>query len=167
MPVFLSVSVSFCTRGIPVPTPSISTFCLSAESQKSFVHKVFISDRDEVHYKIEASGDWPVGWRLPFGGPLPIAGPPEAEGTAAPLIGGASKASNENGTPLACPACAGRPEWGPHSGGGAPGLRGVPYSSCLERGTRPLQRVPPTQLLIYVSYPYCENVWDAGASGKD
>ena len=198
--------------GIPTPSRGVSTFCLSADSPSSFIHQVFIGDRDKIVYKIEASADFPPGWGPlndayddPGGPPLEdrVQGPPGTE-----LKGGPAKgALKSGGAPvLLCPVCGGPPEGGPSKGGpleggppgGAPleggpleggppgggplgkgppggglleggpsrgGPQGGRYVSCLQRGLQPLVRVQPTQLLIYVYYPFCRQVWEAGAAG--
>ncbi|KAL8441434.1 hypothetical protein Emag_007178 [Eimeria magna] len=144
---------SILMQGIPVPTASVSTFCLTADSQTSFVHRLFIGEADDILYKVEASGDWPVGGG-PHGGPPTTfldgaeGGPPIAGSKGPPPP---AAAAHDAAAPLSCCSC--RAETG-----------GPPALSRIERGSKPLRRVEPTQLLIYVSYPYCRDVWHAGAS---
>ncbi|KAL8275870.1 hypothetical protein Esti_000206 [Eimeria stiedai] len=146
---------SILVQGIPVPTASVSTFCLTLDSETSFVHRLFIGEADDILYKVEASGDWPVGVG-PRGGPPTSSlqgaegGPPSASLKGPPHPAGAA-AAHDAAAPLSCCSC--RAE-----------TRGPFALSCIERGSKPLQRVQPTQLLIYVSYPYCRDVWHAGAS---
>ncbi|KAL8449607.1 hypothetical protein Emed_003039 [Eimeria media] len=144
---------SILVQGIPVPTASVSTLCSTADSQTSFVHRLFIGEADDILYKVEASGDWPVGGGPP-GGPPPTFSE-EAEGGGPPLSSKGppppAAAAHDAAAPLSCCSC--RAETG-----------GPPTLSCIEKGSKPLRRVEPTQLLIYVSYPYCRDVWHAGAS---
>lgn len=124
-----------------MPSPSVSTFCCASESPQSFVHRLFISDADQIKYKLEASGDWPPGERPP-GGLLSLdGGGPPRESAAWP------------GAPaeLCCRGC---------------GEEKTDRSSGVPTAHKHIRRVPPTQILVFVSYPYCSEVWDAGASGE-
>lgn len=135
-------------RGIPVPSRSTSVFRLEADSISSFGHKLFIADRDGIVYKIEAAGEW-------------LASPQECGGTeglkSQELDRPATKELSFESSSLACPMCA--PSGIQHQVNTSTGCR------QLLKGTRGLKYVHPTQLLIYVSYPYCDEVWDSGASG--
>ncbi|OEH74883.1 hypothetical protein cyc_04565 [Cyclospora cayetanensis] len=140
-------------RGIPVPSAAISTFCLAAESQTAFVHKLFIADQDQIHYKIEAAADWPVGTSGAFTGvPATASGDPPP--SSPPF-------HSEGGMPLVCAACQQKKR-----GENQPPSRNSHGASCIERGYKHVARVWPAQLLIYVSYPFCAEVWSSGASGK-
>ncbi|KAL8432385.1 hypothetical protein Efla_006160 [Eimeria flavescens] len=144
---------SILVRGIPVPTASLSTFCLAGESDSSFVHRLFIGEADEILFKIEASADWPRDCRGPSRGPPPSSLAAKEEEDLPPRSSRGAPLASNTGAPLCCPVCFG----GKREGEEAP--------SCLEGGSsKPIQTVPPTQLLIYISYPYCRDVWHAGAS---
>ncbi|CDJ57641.1 hypothetical protein, conserved [Eimeria maxima] len=139
---------SILVEGIPTPSRSLSTFCLSADSSSSFIHRLFIPDKDNILYKIEASADWPIGWGphhdnctlpegAPEGGPPQVATEGALEGAPEGPLGEASEVSKENaedppeGPPTGGPK--GAPKGAPKKGGKdlfAHYIAGKPLASC-------------------------------------